>query len=431
MKMFRYIVSHIKWPLILITALIFCACEDWCGRNTVKESDDVLLLYSAGYNSLSSFLKGDFNDLKKGYVPEQEDGGDVLLAYMHVKNTDSPGPVLMRLYKSKHNLVVADTLVVYPEGSISATAGQLKNVLTYVKDNFPAKSYGMIFSSHATGWLPSGYYANSDDYESGEFVPVRRFSSSDQAAPVPYKEPEYDPAHPLTKSIGQDVVPGESGSLSYEIELGAFADAIPMHMDYILFDACLMGGVEVAYELREVCDKVGFSQAEVLAEGFDYTTLTNHLFLSEEPLPEKVCEDYFDYYDALTGIEHSATVSCIDCSGLDALAQVCRTLFSKYSAQIETLDPAGVQRYYRSDYHWFYDLESILVKAGIDADELAQLHSALDACVIYKAATPSFMGSFDIRTFSGFSMFLPSDGGKRLKEYYKTLDWNKATSLVR
>lgn len=425
--MFRYIISHIKLFLILLSGFFFYACGEWCGRVEVKESDDVLLLYSAGYNSLSTFLKEDFRDLKKGYIPHKEEGEDVLLVYMHVKNTDCPTPVLMRLYKNKQNAVVTDTLKIYPEGSISATAGQLNEVLTYVKDNFPAKSYGMIFSSHATGWLPSGYYANSEDYESGKFVPIRRFSASEEAVPVPYKEPEYDPSHPLTKSIGQTVV----GSSSYEIELDAFAEAIPMHMDYILFDACLMGGVEVAYELRNVCDKVGFSQAEVLAEGFDYTTLTNHLFLGEEPLPEKVCEDYFDYYDALTGIEHSATVSCIDCSGLDALAQVCRTLFSKYSAQIETLDPAGVQRYYRSDYHWFYDLESILVKAGIDADELAQLHSALDACVIYKAATPSFMGSFDIRTFSGFSMFLPSDGGKRLKEYYKTLDWNKATSLVR
>ena len=419
-----------KWPLFILMAFLFCACSEWLGLDKKKESDDVLLLYSAGNNSLSSFLKGDFNDLKKGYIPVQEKGGDVLLVYMHLKNSSS-APALMRLYKNKQDIVVTDTLVVYEKGTVSASARQMGDVLAYVKNNFPAKRYGMIFSSHATGWLPSGYYSNSDDYESGEFVPARRFSISGEPAPVPYKAPEYDPSHPLTKSIGQDVVQGEGESLSYEMELGDFAAAIPMYMDYILFDACLMGGIEVAYELRDVCGKMGFSQAEVLAEGLDYTTLTNHLFLNEEPMPERVCEDYFDYYNALTGIENSATISCIDCSRLGRLTDLCCDLFSLYYKQIETLNPSKVQRYYRSYYHWFYDLESILVEAGITDSELAQLHSALDECVLYKAATPAFMNSFQIETFSGFSMFLPSDGGERLKDYYMTLDWNSATGLVR
>lgn len=410
-----------------LAVYLLCGCGERYRTDEVKDSDDVLLLYSAGYNSLSSFLKGDFNDLKKGYVPPKEEGGDVLLAYMHVKNSSGSRPVLMRLYTNNSGSVVTDTLMVYGEGTVSASAVQLGQVLDYVKKNFPAKGYGMIFSSHATGWLPAGYYTHEDEYENGTFPKARLFSASGYPEPVPYRAPQYDPSHPLTKSIGQDAV----GSVSYEMELSDFAAAIPMHLDYILFDACLMGGIEVAYQLRNVCDRVGFSQAEVLAEGFDYTTLTNHLFLMDRPMPEKVCEDYFLYYDALTGIERSATVSCIDCSGLDRLAQACGGLFSSYRDRIGSLDPSKVQRYYRSSYHWFYDLESILVEAGISADELAELQSALDACIVYKAATPSFMSSFRIDTFSGFSMFLPSDGGERLKQFYRTLDWNKATGLVK
>ena len=423
--MYRHIINRLI--AAVLTMSVLCSCEKWFGREEVKDSDDVLLLYSAGFNSLSSFLKGDFNDLKKGYVPPKENGGDVLLAYMHVKNSDGSRPVLMRLYKDRDGVVVTDTLKVYEEGTVSASSVQLGQVLGYVRDNFPAKKYGMIFSSHATGWLPAGYYTHEEEYENGEFPKARLFSASGYPQPVPYRAPEYDPSHPLTKSIGQDAV----GAMSYEIELADFAAAIPMHLEYILFDACLMGGIEVAYQLRNVCDKVGFSQAEVLAEGFDYTTLTNHLFLMEEPAPEKVCEDYFEYYDALSGIERSATVSCIDCGGLDRLAQVCGELFSSYSDRLESLDPGKVQRYYRSSYHWFYDLESILTEAGVTPAELVELQYALDGCVLYKAATPSFMGSFRIDTFSGFSMFLPSDGGDRLKQFYRTLDWNKATGLVK
>jgi hypothetical protein len=169
----------------------------------------------------------------------------------------------------------------------------------------------------------------------------------------------------------------------------------------------------------------------VLAEGFDYTKLTRHLFLNDVPRPENVCEDYFLYYDAQTGLERSATISCVDCGRLGSLAQVCSGLFSKYADSISQVDPGKVQRYFRSNYHWFYDLKSILVEAGIDAAELKSLEDALNECIIYKAATPSFIGSFDIEVFSGFSMFLPSNGGARLKEFYRTLEWNMDTGLVR
>lgn len=441
-----------KGAAAFVLALAFISCSDLHGddfipstgngnphpdRIEVNETRNVLLLYSAGFNSLSSYLAGDFNDLKKGYVPGERRNDDVLLVYMHVpesrgKYTKASSPVLMRLHSDPEGKVVTDTLVVYDKGTVSASATQLNNVLEYVSETFPAKGYGMIFSSHATGWLPSGYYANSEEYENGT-VSARLFSSSvsGMPVPVPFVAPEYDPSTPLTKSIGQDRGDYIEDSISYEMELADFAEAIPMHMDYILFDACLMGGIEVAYQLKDVCDLVGFSQAEVLAEGLDYTTVTKHLFLESEPMPEKVCEDYFNYYNALSGLERSATISLVDCRRLDTLAGLCSRLFSDYSVQLAELNPRKVQRFFRSGYHWFYDLESILTEAGISDAEISALHSALDECVVYKAATPSFMGTFDIETFSGFSMFLPADGGERLKEFYKTLEWNKATGLVK
>lgn len=418
-----------RWLTAVLAVMMLSSCSEWFCKEGDKDSDDVLILYSAGNNSLHSFLKGDFSDLKKGYVPTKSNGEDVLLVYMHSKGAETP--VLMRLSKDKNQTLVTDTLVVYEQGTISASAPQLKKVLEYVRDEFPAKTYGMIFSSHATGWLPSGYYSNSDKYESGQMSLSRRFSVSGAPVPVPYTEPEYDPSIPMTKSIGQDVVSSDGATVSYEIELSDFADAVPMYLDYILFDACLMGGVEVAYELRNVCGKVGFSQAEVLAEGFDYTKLTKHLFLGERPMPENVCEDYFEYYDAQTGAERSATISCVDCSEMEPLAQVCSRLFSKYADQIAAVQPSKVQRYHRSSYHWFYDLESILVEAGISESELSELQNAINGCMIYRAATNKILGMFSVVTFSGFSMFLPCDGGPRLNEFYKGLEWNKTTGLVR
>ena len=124
-------------------------------RDYNKESRNVLLLYSAGYNSLSDYLAEDMRDLMNGDVPSAGRMNDILLIYSHQLasrgNYSTPtSPVLMHVYKGTDGNVVKDTVEVYPAGTCSSSAAQLNEVLTYVRDNYPAKSYGMIFSSHAT-----------------------------------------------------------------------------------------------------------------------------------------------------------------------------------------------------------------------------------------------------------------------------------------
>jgi hypothetical protein len=285
----------------------------------------------------------------------------------------------------------------------------------------------MIFSSHATGYLPVGYYQDPENDSN-----IIEWSSRIGRRPTytPYVEPEYDPSLPMVKSIGQDQVGTHGDYISYEINISDFAAAIPMKLDYVLFDACLMGGIEVAYELKEKVGKVGFSQAEVLADGFCYENLPTHLLTDSEPDLRSVCSDYFNQYDTQSGVYQSATISLIDCSALEPLAEVCENLFSRYSEQIGKVDHNNVQRFFRSGKHWFYDLESILINAGINDTEHEQLQMALENCVIYKAHTPKFMSDFAIHTFSGFSMYLPCQGSESLDTFYKTLKWNQDTGLV-
>lgn len=406
------------------------------GREVSEETRNVLLLYSAGYNSISSYLEDDIQDLMKGDLPSNSRKKDVLLVYSHHlvrKNAYSEPnpPVLMRIYKGYGGEVVTDTLVRYPASVHSADPAQLNAVLTYVKENFSAKTYGMIFSSHATGYLPAGYYSNSKDYvydQSSVMMGRQGYRKSHRG--VPYVEPEHDPSLPMVKSIGQDQVGTPGNYLSFEIQLEDFAEALPMYMDYILFDACLMGGVEVAYELAGRCGLVGFSQTEVLAEGFDYKAIPTHLLNGGTPDPQAVCEDYFQQYAVQSGVNQSATISLVDCSAMEPLAVKCAELFEKYRAEITSLNPDKVQRYYRGNYHWFYDMVDIVAEAGADDEEIMALNEAVDACVRYRKATPSFMGSFAIKDYSGLSMYLPCNGSDELDKYYKTLKWNIATGLV-
>ena len=445
----KHIYTFLICTILLMAAVMSCTPE-WqddmiptisgsqegqsADREINTDTRKVMLLYSDGCNSLSSFLSEDINDLCTGWLPRQKRADDVILVYSHQpasrgQYSQPSSPVLFRLYAESDGTAVRDTLIVYEPGTISSSSGQLNNVLTYVNRTFPAKSYGLIFSSHATGYLPAGFYSKPGDYHFSEGRMMSQGTGRRVTpTPVPYIEPEQDPDMPAVKSVGQTVI----GSSSYEMDIRDFAEAIPMKLDYILFDACLMGGIEVAYELAGKCDRLGFSQAEVLAEGFNYQTLTSHLLGNRsESDPYNVCKDYFTQYDVQSGVYRSATISLIDCNRLEPLAGLCKTLFDKYSDNIQKIRPSEVQRFYRSSKHWFYDLQSILEKAGITAVEKAEFLECLDDCVLYKGATPSFMNELPINTFSGFSMYLPSNGNTELSKYYKTLKWNISTGLVK
>ncbi len=425
------------------TAMTFQSCEKDPVPVDYSHTEKVLLLYSAGFNSLRSYLLDDINDLmKKGWVPEGPASKSILLVYTHTPKSGGAystqtSPYLIRLYRDQKDIVVCDTLVTYPAETISSSGAQLNKVLTKVKNTFPSKSYGMIFSSHATGYLPAGYYQNPSSYT---FTKSRLMSTGGRnpgiPTPVPYIEPEYDPSLPMVKSIGQDQVGTRGNYLSYEMEIMDFAEAIPMKLDYILFDACLMGGVEVAYELREKVGKIGFSQAEVLAEGLDYKSLTTHLLKNGEPDPKTVCEDYFNQYDIQSGVHRSATISLVNTEGMDRLASLCLPLFEKYRGQIIGLDKNRIQDFGGSK-RYFFDLFDIIRSSGATDDELAAIQNALDDIMLYKnttgqyySATDSSVHQIPAANFSGLTMYLPHCGSTELEKFYKTLSWNEATELV-
>lgn len=424
-----------KLILILATAFsLVSGCQ--CGRVDPEKTgyDRVLIFYSAGYNSLSEYLREDIRDLKSGYAPALKEARAFFVVSHLTKIRGDYGtktdPQLIRVYKDRKKGVILDTLKAYP-GHLSDPS-LMRTILSDIKRQFPAKHYGMVFSSHASGWLPVYYYNNDEKFDRS--YPSGQKGVAERPLPpltsFPYVERELLPGEPMTKSV---VITNHYND-SMEMDLDDFKSAIPMHLDYLLFDACLMGCVEVAYEFKDVCDQIGFSQAEILADGFDYKSLAAHLLENDKVDTRAIVDDYYQKYASRTDkTNRSATISLVDCTRLEPLTSLCRTLFDKYGSSIATLNPSEVQRYYRYDKHWFYDLEDILVKAGISDEEHRSLTSALNQCILYKAATPEFLknyGGFVIETFSGLSMYLPCDGSRFLDSEYQGLAWNKATGLV-
>ncbi len=406
----RNISGLLAVTFLLLTALATVSCEK--PEQPYDQGRNVFIYYAAGHNSLASFIKSDFQELTENYLPGKRKDNNVVLIFCRLTDyaayPEGAPAHLFRLYRRPDGSPQLETLLTLRPELNAADPETMEKVLRFIRKKYPRHRYGMLFSSHATGWLPTGYYGHEHDFEAGGDIWQRG----------------------RQKSIGQDAV----GKESYEMELKAFADAFPMHLDYLLFDCCLMGGVECAWELREVADKIGFSQTEILADGFNYKKIIENLFKNPEYGPERICRDYFEQYESKTGWEQSATISLVRTSRLTPLAQTCGKLTEKYRSSLERMDRKAVQRYFRDNHDYFFDLKDIFIKAGASAAETDELQAALDACIIYKAATKEFMLSqngFKIGTYSGLSMYLPSNQKPYLNDHYRTLDWNIVSGLVK
>lgn len=367
----------------------------------------VFILYSAGRNNLQSNLDANLQDVFAGTLPRKSPSANVVLVYSRRPQSSSyrtaTPSYLFRVSRNVDDKVELDTLKTWSEDTSSCSVNTVRSVISFAKNNFPASSYGMLFSSHGTGWLPS----------------KKSLASTSNVSP---------------SSLGvDDVAPNDT----YDMDIEDFASALPCKLDYLILDACLMGGVETAYALRDKCHYLISAQTETMADPglCDYTKLVSRLFVAGEPELESVCADSYECYSAKSGLNKSLTISLVDCTKMVKLASVCSGIFSDYRIRIASVEPSDVQAYYHTYFtssarnHYYYDFEDILSKSGVSESDMSEVRAALDECVLYKAATPYFLDR-KIDVHSGLSMYLPANGTADLDEFYKTLSWNKATHLV-
>ena len=355
----------------------------------VVKRPKTVLLYMVANNNLSNEAENSISMLQNGYIPAEEGN---LLVYKHCAGMD---PVLLHIKKGEEGTVVADTAYRFPP-RVSATKSALTQALNVTQALFPADSYGLILWSHGTGWIP----------------PLASFSSAAQE--VSGSAPQ--------RTFGLD------GKV--ELEIRDLAQAIPYKLSFMLMDACFMGGIETAYEVKDSVDYYIGSPAEILTESFPYHKIMQHIFKST-PDYAAVCKEYYDYYNAKSGAERSATVALMDCSKLAEVAEVAKRVFDQYGERIASLDLSLLQPYFRgSNSKYFYDLKD-LVDAIADASLSAEFAVALERAVPYKAATPYFI-ELPIRRFCGVSTYVPGNpADTKLADYYKQYKWNQATGMIK
>lgn len=365
----------------------------------------VTIMYAAAKSNLYSSISQDIEEFCRGSLPTKK-SADIFLVYSHMPGVnpatrrleyDYPTePVLFRAWRDPDGTYRRDTLITYPDSDISSTPEVMSKVLNDIRELFPAPHYGLVISSHGKGWIPTGY---SENNSSILFSP------------------------PATRELCIELVDGSG------INVNQLPAAIPYKLDYLAMDACLMGNIETAYEVRNLCDLLLVSPTEVLTDGFRYQTIGSLLTNVHDPALTSVAQEYFDHFNSLSGSFQSASITLLDCKKLEPLAEVCRKLVGKYRDAIVSTPDNTVKRYFYNELHWFYDMRDIFVKAGIDEQELQELDDALDNAIIYARHTDHFF-SLKMEDMCGLAMYKPDPDLSELNEFYKTLAWNRATGLI-
>lgn len=383
--------TRVKYILL---AVVFVFAFNSCKKHPSDkpEFNRVVVLYMAANNNLSSFADHNLDALKTGFIPAEK-SKDILVIYQHIQGKS---PKLVRLFKDSAGDIKEDIVAAY-EDQNSANGDVLKAVLNKINKIFPANEYGLILWSHATGWLPQGYYNSSQNNTFFE-----------------------DPYNNLVKSFGED--------RGVEMELKELKAAIPYKFSFIIFDCCLMGGVEIIYELKELTDYIIASPTEILAYGFPYSQIMNPLFRSKANL-EEACELFYDYYNQQSGVNKSATIALYNTAKLKELATASKVIFDSNRDKIQSLEMSKIQPYFRMNKRWYWDLDNLMSEIATPT-QYSQFKIALNNVVKAKWSTAFFL-DIQIKSFSGLSTYIQYPANAFLDGFYTDFDWNTDSKMIK
>lgn len=390
----RYILA------VVLSAVLFSSCinEEYEGPDPDLPVRTILV-WLGGDNNLSDETGRKIEALRQGWTytgnkcliyQDSRDGARLLRLRGGCRTTPTPYVEIVREYGAEN----------------SASPATFARVLREVADEYPADSYGLIFFSHASGWLPAGTLQN------------------------PQKQRKH------SRSIGVD----DGGTGRAEMEIAEFAAAIPDGMfDFIVFETCLTAGVEVAYELRGKSDYMLASAAEIVSPGFTPVYPSALRLLCNTAVETRTALEAFGHawmnYVATnyTGVRRSATLSLIDIDETSPLAA--RTQAALRTRSAEAPDLSRLQHFDRPGSYGdspalprFFDLDE-WVEEVADPDEYEAFRTQLERTVVWKAATETFMAGqngFTVRRHSGLTTYVEQDAFPDLNQAYRRLSWSGA-----
>lgn len=258
----------------------------------------------------------------------------------------------------------------------------MQTVIGDMMSVYPSESYGIIFGSHGSGWLP---------------------------------------AITGTRSIGQDGGRYSSDTALIPELAEVLRTVNPQKFDFILFDACMMGCAEVYYELKDATKYCIASVLDVPALGFPYESLMPYFYADDlENQLASIGKTYIDAYNN----NGWGTVTAVDCSQMEGLAQVTRSMILSNRDNLNNVNTANLQQYGRAGNSfrgYAYDMVQFaetLCGGEAPADFMEQFNKT----ILYTDYTPnptSSLYKIDGANYCGMGMYIPNSATSS-----KYLLWN-------
>ena len=388
-----------KWLYTLLVIVLAACSNEIPEQQPAKRSGRTVLAYLISNNkagSLDTYLRDNVIDMYTALGNMKE--SCTLLVFYRPYTGDAPlsKPTLMSFYADGRGNInnvaaltgseltfdavcrIAQKKEYTMNSQIATDPAVMEEVFTDMQTVAPSDSYGLILGSHASGWMK------------GTSVPTKAFGDDD----------------------------------GYNIDIPDLADVLKNSfsekLDFVLFDACMMGTAEVGYELRETTSYCIASVMETPVYGFPYDQILPYLY-SENVDYSAVCHEFvsFNKTNNLWG-----TCAVMDCSQMENLASAVKAKLSEWQDALSSVSMQNVQQYGVGSYRYFsYDVldffrelgrKSGVVKTTDLNEAIASVQSALNQAVIAKDCLSGVDYDFDGvvidgTRFCGIGMYIPEE----------------------
>jgi hypothetical protein len=269
----------------------------------------------------------------------------------------------------------------------------LTKFIQFCKDNYPATKNMLILTDHGGGWAKkkSGSQEYSLATETGTISTGLSFQASDTKS------------KPISKAICWD-----ESSNDDKLYMDELQDAVTgMGLTIIGLDACLMGMIEVAYELKGQASYMIASEQTIPGAGWDYAAILNEIKSAASMTAVNMCDVVVSTFGDYYGNGSGTTLAAVDLSKVDAVYTALNTFaLSLYNA-IDTnaerddlrdliYNTANIENYWESKGDDFnvdlYDLADLVQNTySYNDTDCATLKTAINNAVIYNWNDPTDM----------------------------------------
>lgn len=439
---------QIKKICDFIIATLFIVVGVSCSNGDSPDGPDVpvtpvgqtVFMFFPWSNSLLSDFRRTVEDMQT-VVAQRSMKDERIMVFMATSEREA---VLFEL-KKQNGRCLTDTLRRYSDRPFTSRQW-LTSLFSEVMTLAPASRYGMVVGCHGLAWVPVQGQRNARKrLGSQERIEEDNLYKEERIDKEGDDLMHFEVQGPVTTRFIGGTYP------ETQIETTDLADAMAdagFHTEYILFDACYMSSVEVAYELKDVTHYLIASPTEVLSYGFPYTTMGKHLLGT--PNYKCIVDSFISFYSSYN--LPYGTVAVTDCTQLDALAAIAQQINAAATEQINVAAaeptnaasegklntarsgknvPNGVQIMDGYSPTLFYDLGHLMSLKDAGTVLTAAFAEQLGKTVPYKGHTSQYFTALkdapvDIKHYSGLNT---SQGSlNHMADRLSETAWYKATN---